>query len=150
MRERSLNDKSRLLSARYGPANADERLMTFLTIDRNVPRSFWRVAAVGFAVVVAWFAFRPAADVASGLPWDKANHAVAFLVLTMLTGLGWPGLHRLWLFALMVVAGIAIELVQGLPAIGRDADVMDVLADAVGAMAGILALWLWSRRTNAG
>ena len=123
--------------------------MTLFPIDRGTLRAFWRLSAVGFAVVIAWFAFRPAADVATGLPWDKANHAVAFLVLTMLTGLGWPRLHRLWLFELMLVAGIAIELVQGLPAIGRDADVMDVLADVVGAMAGMLVLWLWSRRTNA-
>lgn len=150
MRERGLNDKSPPYPPFNGPADADERLMTLFPIDRGTLRVFWRFSAVGFAVVIAWFAFRPAADVATGLPWDKANHAVAFLVLTMLTGLGWPGLHRLWLFALMLVAGIAIELVQGLPAIGRDADVMDVLADAVGAMAGILALWLWSRRTNAG
>lgn len=86
-------------------------------------------------------------DVASGLPWDKANHALAFIVLTALTGRGWPRLSAIALATIMLAAGIGIELVQGLPRIGRDADIWDVVADGVGIIAGLAALsWLRRRR----
>lgn len=106
----------------------------------------FRCAALTFAMIVAWFAFRPATDVEAGLAWDKANHALAFLVLTILTSLGWPTLSRQWVFVLMLAAGVFVELVQGLPMIGRDADIMDVVADGVGAMAGLFVLMRLSHR----
>ncbi|WP_374600451.1 hypothetical protein [Brevundimonas sp.] len=98
------------------------------------------MAAVAAGLVVGWFAFRPAMEVEGGLPWDKANHASAFLVLTVVTGLGWPRLSRLWLVALMLLAGVAVELIQGLDVVGRDADAMDVVADGVGILAGLAIL----------
>lgn len=89
-----------------------------------------------FTAAVAWFAFSPSTGVESGLPWDKANHAVAFLTWTILIGCGWPkgGFRRLAM--IMLGLGVAIELIQGLPAVGRDADVWDVVADMVGFATG--------------
>jgi VanZ family protein len=104
-----------------------------------------RVCAAGLALIVAWLAFRPATEVAGGLPWDKGNHALAFMVLTVLTGLGWPRLSSTSLLLIMVVAGVAIELVQGLPVIGRDVDVLDVVADVAGTLLGLLFIALASR-----
>lgn len=133
---------------RHGPtAQVHDIPMIARTPDRRDLRLIFRIAALAFAVVVAWFAFRPAMEVEGGLPWDKANHAVAFLILTILTGLGWPRLPTAFLFALMMVAGVMMEVVQGLPAIGRDADVMDVVADGVGTLIGLAALWVLSRRS---
>ena len=79
------------------------------------------------------------------MPWDKGNHALAFMVLTVLTGLGWPRLSSTSLLLIMVVAGVAIELVQGLPVIGRDVDVLDVVADVAGTLLGLLFIALASR-----
>lgn len=95
---------------------------------------------------MSWLAFRPAPRVEPGLPWDKLHHAAAFLLLTVLVGKGWPRLGPVALTAVMLAAGIGIELIQGLPAIGRDADVWDVVADAVGVAAGLLALRWWASR----
>jgi VanZ family protein len=98
-------------------------------------------------MVVAWLAFRPSTGAESGLPWDKANHALAFVVLTTLAGRGWPALSRTMLVLIMLAAGVGIELIQGLPQVGRDADVWDVAADAVGIAAGLALLsWLQRRR----
>jgi hypothetical protein len=108
----------------------------------------FRTATLAWAAIVAWLAFRPPTGIDSGLPWDKANHALAFLVLTVLTGRGWPGGSRLVLVLLMLGAGIGIELVQGLPQIGRDADVMDVVADGAGLLAGLGVLAWMRRRTD--
>ncbi len=99
-----------------------------------------------FALAVAWFAFTPATGVESGLPWDKANHAAAFLTWTILAGCGWPRTGILRMAAVMLALGTAIELIQGLPAVGRDADVRDVVADMVGFGAGWGLLALFSLR----
>ena len=93
-----------------------------------------------------WLAFTPPTGVDSGLPWDKANHGVSFLVLTVLTGCGWPRLSPVRLGAIMLAGGIGIELVQGLPAVGRDADVWDVVADMAGFVLGWAVLAVGRRR----
>lgn len=103
----------------------------------------FRMATLVWTIVIAWLAFRPATGPDAGLPWDKANHALAFLVLTVLVGRGWPRLTAPVVALIMLAAGVAIELVQGLPAIGRDADLWDVVADAVGTGVGLGVLaWL--------
>jgi VanZ family protein len=66
-------------------------------------------------------------------------------VLTVLTGRGWPAWSRIVLVLIMLAAGIGIELVQGLPQVGRDADVLDVVADGAGILAGLCVL-AWMRR----
>ncbi len=106
----------------------------------------FRLAAVIVGLVLAWLAFRPSTGVDVGLPWDKANHCFAFLVLTVLTGCGWSGLTAWRMAAVMLAAGIGIELVQGIPAVGRHADVWDVVADMVGFALGWGALVVGRRR----
>ena len=106
----------------------------------------FRTATLTWAVIMAWLAFRPSTGFDGGLPWDKANHALAFVVLTTLTARGWPGLSRIGLVLIMLAAGVGIELIQGLPQIGRDADGWDVVADAVGVAAGFLVLARLARR----
>jgi len=62
--------------------------------------------------------------------WDKANHALAFAVLTMLGALGYPG--RLWrLLAALLAYGVLIEILQGFTGY-RDSDWHDVIADGAG------------------
>ena len=72
---------------------------------------------------------------------DKVEHFAAYLALGGLVGLGWTvnGLRPflLALFGLTLLGG-AIEVVQGTPFIGRTASWLDLLADAVGAGAGLL------------
>jgi hypothetical protein len=91
------------------------------------------------AVVVAWLAFRPSTGADQGLPWDKANHALAFMVLTVVSARGWPGAGFWRLGLVMLMAGAGIEIVQGLPLIGRDMDGWDVAADMVGFALGWMA-----------
>lgn len=106
----------------------------------------FRAGTMVFTLAVAWFAFTPSTGVESGLPWDKANHAVAFLTWTVLAGCGWPGAGILRMALVMLGLGTAIELIQGLPAVGRDADVWDVVADMTGFAAGWGLLALFSVR----
>lgn len=116
-------------------ANQTNRPTPPATNDRT--RRLFRASALVAALAMMWLAFTPPTGADGGLPWDKANHCLAFLVLTVLTGRGWPRLSVGGLAAIMLAAGIGVELVQGLPAVGRDADVWDVIAD----MAGIAVGW---------
>ena len=113
-------------------------------------RKLFRVATLLVAVVLAWLAFRPSTGMDAGLPWDKANHAASFVVLTVLTGCGWPGVGAGRMALIMLAAGTGIELVQGLPAVGRDADVWDVVADMAGAATGWAALTIGGLRRRLG
>ena len=64
--------------------------------------------------------------------WDKAEHALAFFGLTFWFG-GLVSRSRYPLVAVvMLLLGGGIELAQGAMNWGRDEDIMDFLADAVG------------------
>jgi VanZ family protein len=83
------------------------------------------VAAV--AILVLALAPRSAAPSATG--WDKADHALAFVVLGTLA---WWASRRPRPGVILVALtgfGIAIELVQGLPGVGRSREVADVLVE---------------------
>ena len=73
--------------------------------------------------------------------FDKLVHVGLFAVLGALALRARPG--RGWAILLVGTAfGVAIELWQGTPWIGRSADAADALADAVGLAFG-LGLWAW-------
>lgn len=80
---------------------------------------------------------------------DKAGHAIAYFALAgllLLAGVWRPGRSEaswkrpLPVIATVVAYGWCLELVQGM--VGRDAQVMDGLADLLGAL---LAFVVWSR-----
>lgn len=62
---------------------------------------------------------------------DKVNHLIAFVELTILARLSWPGLRLGWLALPLLAFGLAIELIQSqLPY--RDFALGDLIADASG------------------
>jgi VanZ family protein len=74
------------------------------------------------------------------VPWDKAAHFIAFYGLTLLLFSAFPDRRRLDLVVLATFAGTAIEVLQLLD--GRDAELGDVLADAAGAFAVLVPIYL--------
>lgn len=73
----------------------------------------------------------------TGSSYDKLNHIFAFFVLGVLARLAWPKAGALWPWALLLLFGILIEVVQYF--VGRDASAFDVLADAIGVALAICA-----------
>jgi hypothetical protein len=65
------------------------------------------------------------------IPWDKAQHFVAFFALTVLAALAFPAVHVLPMAAALSGFGALIEIVQGLEFVGRDRDFWDWVADTV-------------------
>jgi VanZ family protein len=71
--------------------------------------------------------------------WDKAQHALAFAVLTVGACLLWPR-ETARVAAGMIAYGTALEMAQW--AVGwRFAELSDLLADAVGVLAAVALRW---------
>ncbi len=78
--------------------------------------------------------------------WDKAQHALAFMVLTVGALLLWPEVG-VGVAMGMVAYGVGLELAQW--AVGwRFAELTDLVADAVGVLGAWVLVWLWDARSS--
>jgi hypothetical protein len=86
------------------------------------------------------------------VPWDKAEHFIAFYGLTGLAAAAFPR-GRLWVIAILLSAfGALIEFVQGLPMVHRDRDFWDWVADSlaiIAALSPMLLVW-WRGQVSSG
>ncbi len=103
-----------------------------------------RIALIGLIlalVVSTTLSLMPSQEVPAGFSWDKLNHWAAFFILMFLACHAYPQ-RSLWRIALaLVVYGIGIEIAQYFTKY-RSADVMDVVADAIGILVYALCVWL--------
>jgi len=94
--------------------------------SRTARAAFW--AAVCFAFVMAVIPHPPELP---GNPNDKVQHIAAFAVLTLFGAIAYPKALFVRLFAALSLFGAFIELIQAIPALHRDSDVRDWLADTI-------------------
>ena len=86
------------------------------------------------------------------VPWDKAEHFIAFYGLTGLAAAGFPKRNLIVIAALLSGFGALIEYVQGLPLVHRDRDFWDWVADTIAiiaALAPMLLVW-WRKQVRSG
>lgn len=86
------------------------------------------VASLIFAVTMACVPHPPSIP---GNPGDKFQHMAAFGTLTMLAVMGWPDASLLRIGERLSFVGALIEVVQSIPALRRDCDINDWLADTL-------------------
>ncbi len=104
---------------------------------------FW--AAVTFAFVMAVLPHPPELP---GAPSDKVQHVAAFATLGLLAAWAYMRSPMLRLLAGLSLFGALIEIVQTIPILHRDGDVIDWVADTV-ACGLVLAGAAWLRRRRA-
>lgn len=111
--------------------------------NRIFEAGFWAAAAVTFL-----FAVLPS-DVAPQLSEsDKVAHAVAFAVLSLLAIRSF-GHRSFWLLGICLSAfGAAIEIVQAIPWLHRDAELNDWVADSLAIAAVLLTTAAFRRRPS--
>ncbi len=112
-----------------------------------------RLAQVAFfaALIFTFYsAVIPSAHAIQLVPWDKAEHFIAFYGLAGLAVAAFPRRNLLLIAVLLSVFGGLIEVVQGLSVVHRDRDFWDWVADTI-AIASVLApmLLVWWRRVVA-
>jgi uncharacterized protein (TIGR03382 family) len=102
---------------------------------------FW--AAMLFTFVMAVMPHPPRLP---GEPNDKIQHIIAFTTLTVLGVVAFPLSRWVRLLAGLSLFGALIEVVQTIPALNRDGDPVDWLADTAAVAAVLLMAWLVRRR----
>lgn len=115
-----------------------------------VSRSFSRPARLVFWAALAFtfiMAVLPHPPEVPGQPNDKIQHIFAFATLTLFGSFAYPAIRPLRLLMGLSLFGALIEVVQAIPALQRDSDVRDWLADTIAIVAVLLLLRL--RRTRA-
>jgi len=100
---------------------------------------FWIAASFAFVMAVL-----PHPPEVPGQPNDKVQHITAFATLALLGSFAYPATALLQLLLRLSLFGALIEVVQAIPALNRDSDVLDWLADTV-AVAVVLLLIRWWR-----
>jgi VanZ family protein len=106
-----------------------QRRLTFLRL------AFWIAAIV--ALVMALVPHPPQLP---GEPSDKVKHIAAFLFLGALGSFAYPKRPPAYLAAGLSLFGAAIEILQLIPALHRDGDPVDWVADTVAAALAIFLL----------
>lgn len=87
---------------------------------------------VAATVFTLYAALAPGDDTQGLIPWDKAKHFIVFYGLTFLATMALPKSRPWKIGAVLLAFGVGIEILQGLPIVGRDADLFDVVADGLG------------------
>jgi len=119
--------------------------------DRSI---LWRLLLAGYWLTLLVATHLP--KQVAGLPTNQADkliHFAAYAVLAWLLAMAWQAsvgrlnarhLKLVWLA--VVFFGAIDEVTQ--PLVGRTASVADWLADAAGAVVGLLVFGLWQRRSD--
>jgi VanZ family protein len=109
------------------------------------PRPF-RLGLFGLAcLILLYITLAPGKVVPGvGIIWDKAEHAIAWAVLT---GAGLLlSTRRRWAIGVFAFAfGATVEVLQAVMPFGRDGDILDLTADTVG-VAAAYVVWFGMRR----
>ena len=122
----------------------------------RMKKIFWWLSFLAWLLAVLWLSLTPKPpQIENGLlGWDKFQHAAAYALLTLLAGRVFSLLparsrkYNPWRLALLAAAlfGISMELLQGAMGLGRTPDVMDFVADCVGACTVLAVARLWLSR----
>ena len=103
-------------------------------------------AALVFTLVMAWLPHPPAVPLQQD---DKFWHILAFVTLSILATLAFPAVPLLRIGERLSFLGALIEVGQSIPALHRDCDIRDWVADTI-AVVVTLAIVAGIRRLRAG
>ena len=107
--------------------------------------AFWGAALFAFVMAVL-----PHPPSIPGAPSDKVQHIAAFLLLGALASAAYSRTSPLVLGAGLSLFGAFIEIVQAVPALHRDSDPVDWLADTAAAALVLVLIHRFRARRSGG
>lgn len=111
-----------------------------MPLQRWLRFAFWAAVTVTFVVAI-W----PKPLHVPGEPSDKVQHILAFIMLASLAVAAYPLGSAVRVAAGLALFGALIEATQAIPALHRDAELLDWVADVSAVAAVLLAAWAWKR-----
>jgi VanZ family protein len=110
--------------------------MTLLSTSRLMSKvAFWAALLFSFFNAIV-----PSNMALSLFPWDKAEHFVAFYILTLLGVVAFPRLSVIWIGVVLSASGALMEFVQAILPLGRDCDYKDWIIDCAGIAAVLVPM----------
>jgi VanZ family protein len=109
--------------------------------SRTVRALFWAAAIFAFVMAVL-----PHPPEVPGHPNDKVQHITAFATLALLGSFAYPATALIQLLLRLSLFGAAIEVVQAIPVLHRDSDVLDWMADTIAVAVVLLVVRWWRSR----
>jgi VanZ family protein len=112
----------------------------YQTLLRAMPAIFWSLLIITSVLMLIELPPKQ-----GGWPhWDKLQHALVFLVLTLLGTIAYTS-KKYYLAVGLIAYGASTELLQGMFTITRLASINDWLADVVGVCIGLLIFTLFQK-----
>ena len=102
---------------------------------------FWAAAVFAFVMAIV-----PQPPQLPGEPSDKVQHITAFATLALLGSFAYPATRLARLLASLSLFGAVIEIVQAVPALHRDSDVVDWVADTAAVIVVLVLVRWWRAR----
>ena len=99
---------------------------------------FWIAIVLSFLAAI-----NPQPPQLPGQPNDKVQHIMAFLMLGALAFFAFPRVGPIILLAWLSAFGAFIEFVQMIPALHRDGDILDWIADTAASAFTLMTLHLF-------
>ena len=109
--------------------------------SRTARLVFWAAAIFAFVMAIV-----PQPPQLPGEPSDKVQHITAFATLALLGSFAYPATSLTRLLASLSLFGALIELIQAIPALHRDSDVVDWIADTMAVLMVLVLVRWWRRR----
>jgi VanZ family protein len=81
---------------------------------------------------------------------DKIQHIIGFSTLAVLASVAFPAMPRWQVIERLSFFGAFIEVAQSIPALGRDCDILDWVADTLAVMVVVFLLTLLLGRPERG
>ena len=113
-------------------------------LRRTVKPLFWAALLFAYAVAVM-----PQADAPRIASSDKVEHMIAFLTLSLLGKIAYPRIPAVKVGLLLAGLGAMIEVTQMIPALHRDGNLADWLADCAAILVGLVVAALLLSRIRA-
>lgn len=111
-----------------------------MSVDPRLIRlAFW--GAMAFAVAMALLP-HPPVTLSNN---DKYQHMLAFGTMTILAAAGYPHAELLRIGERLSFLGALIEVLQSIPSLHRDCDIMDWVADTFVIIVVLLIIAAWRR-----
>jgi VanZ family protein len=106
----------------------------------------WRALLATAVLAACYMAFLPEPPRVPGDPPDTYLHALAFAVLAGLSRLSFPEAGFWRILSALTALGLAIECVQAIPALGREASAVDWAIDIAASSVVLVLLAPFARK----